>query len=367
MGGMENPLLTFASPTIITSDKSQVDVATHEIAHSWTGNDVTCQNWTNMWLNEGFTVFEERKVTAKIHDDPDVRLVAAYLGNISMVQDMMGYGLDSNYSSLHPELGDDVLTSGFPDDSFSEVPYEKGFQFLFYLETLLGEDAMQELIQTHILNSAQSSIDYHVFKEQFETFVNATGWANATSIIGQVDWETWVRAPGLPPIQLDFTTKELNASKSLAEQYVALNGTSPSGFDDYNSYDSNLKQVFGDTLLAMNDSINLVIMNKIDEDLNITNTVDPEVKKRWFPLGIMQHYDNVTEPAHEFISSMGRMKYLTPIYQALMDSGEQSTAQAWYAENVGFYHPYAVQQVAKIVNAPSKPKPSKAKQSGVGP
>ena len=64
MGGMENPLLTFASPTIITADKSQVYVATHEIAHSWTGNDVTCENWSNMWLNEGFTVFEERKVSA---------------------------------------------------------------------------------------------------------------------------------------------------------------------------------------------------------------------------------------------------------------------------------------------------------------
>jgi leukotriene-A4 hydrolase len=63
-GGMENPLLTFASPTIIVGDGSQVYVATHEIAHSWTGNEVTCKDWSNMWLNEGFTVFEERKVTA---------------------------------------------------------------------------------------------------------------------------------------------------------------------------------------------------------------------------------------------------------------------------------------------------------------
>jgi leukotriene-A4 hydrolase len=62
-GGMENPLLTFASPTIIVGDKSQVYVATHEIAHSWTGNEVTCKDWSNMWLNEGFTVFEERKVS----------------------------------------------------------------------------------------------------------------------------------------------------------------------------------------------------------------------------------------------------------------------------------------------------------------
>ena len=83
MGGMENPLLTFASPTIITGDKSQVDVATHEIAHSWTGNLVTCENWSNFWLNEGFTVFEERKVSARLHGE-DFSKVNAFLGNISM-------------------------------------------------------------------------------------------------------------------------------------------------------------------------------------------------------------------------------------------------------------------------------------------
>lgn len=99
-----------------------------------------------MWLNEGFTVFEERKVTAKIHGSDDVRLEAAYLGNISMTNDMLGYGLDSNYSSLHPELGgefNNLTSADLPDNSFSEVPYEKGFQFLYYIETILGEDMMQ--------------------------------------------------------------------------------------------------------------------------------------------------------------------------------------------------------------------------------
>jgi len=74
---MENPLLTFASPTIIVGDKSQVYVATHEIAHSWTGNDVTCRDWANMWLNEGFTVFEERKVTAINKKSTDFALIEA--------------------------------------------------------------------------------------------------------------------------------------------------------------------------------------------------------------------------------------------------------------------------------------------------
>jgi len=120
-GGMENPLLTFASPTILTGDGSQVYVATHEIAHSWTGNDVTCQNWEHFWLNEGFTVFEERKVSGILHGK-DFARVEAFLGNSSMYEAMAAYGMDNVFSSLHP-----TLKGASPDDSFSTVPYEKGF------------------------------------------------------------------------------------------------------------------------------------------------------------------------------------------------------------------------------------------------
>lgn len=136
MGGMENPLLTFASPTIIVGDKSQVYVATHEMAHSWTGNTITCRNWESFWLNEGFTVFLERKVSGEIYGQ-DFALVEAQLGNTSLWGDMVAFGLDTTYSSLHP-----VLKGDNPDNSFSEVPYEKGFQTLTYLESLVGADGI---------------------------------------------------------------------------------------------------------------------------------------------------------------------------------------------------------------------------------
>jgi leukotriene-A4 hydrolase len=120
-GGMENPLLTFASPTIIVGDKSQVYVATHEICHSWTGNQVTCESWANMWLNEGFTVFEERTVSSQIYGDNFAKC-EAILGNSSLYNDINNYGVDNSYSSLYP-----VLDGHSPDDSFSQLPYEKGF------------------------------------------------------------------------------------------------------------------------------------------------------------------------------------------------------------------------------------------------
>lgn len=140
IGGMENPLLTFASPTIISEDRSQVYIATHEIAHSWFGNDVTCQNWNNFWLNEGFTVFAERKVSAKIHGK-DFALVNAYIANNTMYNSMVDFGLTNSYSSLYPDVGTDK-----PDNMFSMIPYEKGYKLLYYIETLVGEEHMQKLL-----------------------------------------------------------------------------------------------------------------------------------------------------------------------------------------------------------------------------
>lgn len=143
MGGMENPLLTFASPTIITGDKSQVYVATHEMAHSWTGNEVTCQDWENFWLNEGWTVFIERKVSGKLKG-LNFAKVEALLGDVDLQNDMSEYG-DDTFASIHP-----VLQGRNPDSSFSTVPYEKGFQFLNYLESLIGEDNFQNFFLTYM-------------------------------------------------------------------------------------------------------------------------------------------------------------------------------------------------------------------------
>jgi leukotriene-A4 hydrolase len=102
-GGMENPLMTFASPTIITKDRSEVTVALHEIMHSWTGNTVTMRNWSDFWMNEGFTVYNERKASEVLYGK-DYFMVSATAGNKSMTEDMKVFGFDSSFSSLTPDL-----------------------------------------------------------------------------------------------------------------------------------------------------------------------------------------------------------------------------------------------------------------------
>jgi leukotriene-A4 hydrolase len=120
-GGMENPMLTFTSPTLLVGDRSLCYVSIHEICHSWTGNDVTCSDWSNLWLNEGFTVFGERKVS-EVQYTTNFALTEAFVGSVSLYHVIRGLGVDHMYTSLHPEFDGDA-----PDNYISDVPYEKGF------------------------------------------------------------------------------------------------------------------------------------------------------------------------------------------------------------------------------------------------
>ena len=119
VGGMENPHLTFVSPSIMQKDKSQVFVAAHEIAHSWSGNLVTQRDWHNLWLNEGITVFIERKVSSILHG-VEFAKIENYLGNLTVWDDINSFGASSPDSSLYPTIGNN------PDSAYSQLPYEKG-------------------------------------------------------------------------------------------------------------------------------------------------------------------------------------------------------------------------------------------------
>lgn len=194
MGGMENPLLTFASPTIIVGDKSQVYVATHEMAHSWTGNTVTCQNWEHFWLNEGWTVFLERKVSG-ILNGLDFAKDEAQLGNVSLQGDLAIYG-DTTFSSIHP-----TLHGRNPDSSFSEVPYEKGFQLITYLEFVVNDtDMFQDFAQFHVQINFLQSITSVDFRRTWEQWVEDHYEPEEVKAkLMAVDWSAWLYGTGQAP------------------------------------------------------------------------------------------------------------------------------------------------------------------------
>ena len=146
----------------------------------------------------------------------DFTKVAAFIGNQSAYTDMEGYGYFASYSSLHPRINGD-----HPDNSFSEVPYEKGFQLLHYIESLIGETNMRELLNEWVLQNTYQSRKWNDFRDKYESFVDENfSSSEARQLKLKVDWVTWVYYAGLAPVYQDFTTSLLNESIALANGYI---------------------------------------------------------------------------------------------------------------------------------------------------
>ena len=264
---------------------------------------------------------------------------------------MQTFGLDSTYSSIHP-----ILEGDSPDNMFSTIPYEKGFQLLVYMESLVGEEIFQKFLQTYILKFSQMSITTIELRQTWEDFVHANfEGAKINEILSAVDWETWLYKPELAPVSLDFTTEMSREAVSLALEYISLGGKkSPADKDQYFNFDSNLKTIFHTTLLENHDDVTLPILSLVDSDFSVTADPNPEVKQRWLPLCLALKYDAAYEPSHEFVSSQGRLKYLTPIYQSLEQTGQHNLAVQWFDENEAFYHPIAVSSLEATLGLNAK-------------
>jgi leukotriene-A4 hydrolase len=344
---MEHPMVTFASPTLITGDKSQVSTAFHELTHSWFGNDVGCQNWDNFWLNEGINTFMERKMLTALRGENFAK-IDYFTGNTSMYfGDMLYYGLNDPYSSLFPNIRDDD-----PENSFSGLPYEKGSQFMYYIESLIGEDLMQSLLRLYISSFAQMAINSMDFKMLYETFLSENfDTATAADILIQTDWDTWVYEPGLPPVAQDFRTDELDDAQALARQYVSLGGmSSPENSFEFFGYFT-AQQVAFVQELAIIEPVDVDLLAYIDSELLLSTTSNPQVKKEWFILGINSGYAPVMEPAYIWIGEQGRNAYVKPVFEALVNVGSCATAIDWFADYESFYNSYVVGGVSRVLAA----------------
>ncbi|EAR84704.2 peptidase M1 family aminopeptidase (macronuclear) [Tetrahymena thermophila SB210] len=345
MGGMENPLLTFASPSIIVGDKSGVSVAVHEIAHSWTGNQVTCKNWRNLWINEGFTMYLERQ-SDSIMFGKDYAVVDAIVGNDTMVDDMNNFGMQSNYTSLNP-----MIQGSNPDDAFSNIPYEKGYQFLKYIESVIGQDLLQQFLRSYISEYSLKSIDYEELQAFFNKFIKINRQRDAKKLLSQIDWDTWINQPGMPPVNLKFQTDTIPLIKSLAQSYIDLQGKgSPANYKEFLDFSLNEKCIFLQYLFDHTSEYDSQVLIKIDQDYNLTNSSNQEISWRWFRTTIMVGYNSVQDKIEQFLGLTGRIKMIKPVYQAFVQTGQKQIAQNYLVQYQDFYHPLAVQAINRVIN-----------------
>lgn len=204
-GGMENPRMTFLTPTLLAGDRSLVDVVAHELAHSWTGNLVTNANAEHFWLNEGFTVWAERHILRALHGEEAWSLAWA-TGEKALEESLERFRDRPEWTLLRPRLaGVD------PDEVFSSIPYEKGARLVAALEQAAGEEAFQAFLRAYMKTFRFTSIT----TEQFCAFVEA----QLPGLLARVDAPAWLDQPGMPARAPVFRSARLDTLTALAKAW----------------------------------------------------------------------------------------------------------------------------------------------------
>ena len=340
-GGMENPTLTFVTPSLIAGDKSLANVVAHEISHSWSGNLVTMDNWSDFWLNEGFTMFLQRKIMEKVYDSDMAKLDAMLLYN-SLCDDIVKFGESKSFTSLRP-----YLVGRHADDAFNQIPYEKGYNFLYYLETLVNPksdiDLFRKILRQYFTKYKYRSIKYEEFREFFIGKINEEFDPDtAKEILDKIDWKTWIEAPGYPPEKNDFSNKYATEVENAVENFYKNN--LPSDFKDtFVKWHTLLKQYFLSTLRETDKEFDDNQLNYLSNVLNLKEGYNAEVNFGYF-MSVLLHGKTIESDVKEalilFLGKFGRMKYLRPLYIAFYNR-DKETALATFEKYKSSYHPIA--------------------------
>ncbi|KAI8056806.1 peptidase family M1-domain-containing protein [Syncephalis plumigaleata] len=310
-GGMENPCMTFVTPTLLAGDRSLVDVIAHEIAHSWMGNLVTTKNWEHFWLNEGWTMFVERKIIGRLHSEAD-RQFSSILGLKDLKTDVDEYGSSHPFTALCPDL-----TNADPDDAFSSVPYEKGYNLLYYLEQLLGGPSIFEpYMKAYVKQFAGKSIDTEEWKQFLYDYMDKHHGSEKVALLNQVDWHAWFKGTGMPPVTNEFDTTLAEACISLAKRWDAARTSDELDFtpQDIENFSSSQKVAFFDKL-ATYPSLPADKLSAMDRIYGLNTIMNSEVRFAWQMLCLDAAYTPIYPHVTQFLGEQGRMKYVRPLYR----------------------------------------------------
>ncbi|CAG8593331.1 6939_t:CDS:10 [Ambispora gerdemannii] len=346
-GGMENPSLTFVTPTLLAGDRSLVDVVAHEISHSWMGNLVTAVNWEHFWLNEGWTVFIERKILARLYGENE-RQFQAILGYSFMVDSIELFGENSPFTVLVPKLN-----NVDPDDCFSNIPYEKGFNFLYYIEQIVGgTQVFEPYMKAHVKQFRGKSITTDDWKDYLFKYMEENHGPEKKEALLKIDWDRWLNAPGYPPVKNEFGQTLSKACSQLAKKWDnARNNNKFEAFspDDIKDFTSNQKVVFLQQLRDCSPFPHKAV-EALDKIYNLTDVVNSEIRLPWQELCLKTEYEPIFPHVVNFITGQGRMKFVRPLYRLLNKCKNGSElAKKTFLENKSFYHPIAAALIEKDI------------------
>jgi aminopeptidase N len=332
-GGMENPVMTFLTPTFIAGDRSLTGLVAHELAHSWSGNLVTNSNWRDSWLNEGVTSYFEGRITEEIYGKERAEQEEA-LSFASIEEVLAEVGEDDPGTALHQP--DEVESAG------SEIVYDKGAAFLRTVETIVGRERFDAWLR--------SWFDRHAFQPATSQMLLEDMQANLVqgdaALAEKLKLREWIFEPGLPDNVVRPDPDAFAEVDAAVETYKA-NGTIPSSV--WSGWTTAERQRF---LKGVPDDRTAEQLAALDTALGLSGTGNNEVLFLWLELAMQNRYEPAVPLVESFLSTVGRTKFVRPLFQALMDEGEwgQPIAKRIYAETRSSYHAVTQQAVDKVVN-----------------
>jgi leukotriene-A4 hydrolase len=323
-GGMENPRLTFATPTILAGDKSLVALIAHELAHSWSGNLVTNASWNDFWLNEGFTVYLEQRIIEAVYG-PERSAMETALGMRSLRETVASLAEKPEDTRLQLSLdGRD------PDDGMTDIAYEKGAAFLRRLEELVGRQDFDRFLRAWFDEHAFQSVN----TATFEAFLDERLLRHRRTLRDKVDVAAWIHGTGLPEDAPTPRSARLEELERAAASFAAGNlAASDLALDPSQALEL---LVF---LRALPSKTDPTLLAALDQRFSLTSTGNNEILATWLELSIRAPYSPAAEALERFLTTQGRRKYLKPLYAALAETPEGlERARAIYAKAKPLYH-----------------------------
>ncbi len=333
-GGMENPMLTFATPTVIAGDRSLVSLIAHELAHSWSGNLVTNATWNDFWLNEGFTVYFERRIIEALYGEEEAQMQAV-LGYQSLKNDITEMGDKNPDTRLNADF-----TGRDPDEGMSDIPYEKGYFFLKNIEKAAGRERFDTFLKAYFDRHAFQSIRIDTFLAELNHELIKTDEA----LKEKVNSYAWVYQPGLPK---DFAAPMSQSFLEIDSLRAALLKSKDASGLAKKIKSTNQKLYLINTLP---DNLDQTMMTKLDQEFSFTGSANAEIQSAWYALAIKRNYNFAYPAIKDFLIQVGRRKFLIPLYKELAKTPDgKKMAKEIYATARANYHSVSYNSVDEIL------------------
>ena len=328
-GGMENPRLTFATPTIIAGDKSLTALIAHELAHSWSGNLVTNATWDDFWLNEGFTVYFERRIMEELYGK-DYADMLAILGYQDLMNDVGHLDERDTYLKLR-------LVNRDPDEGMTDIAYEKGAFFLRALEEAVGREKFDAFLKEYFTANKFTTITTEAFVAYLQEHLIQPNKAN-------IDIEEWIYGPGVPESCPVIVSKNfLEVEKQLDEFYKT---SSVKGMDTKN-WSTHEWLHF---LRGLRKETTVEQLAYLDKEFDLSKSGNSEILAIWFEKSIYAGYTEVDVYLEKFLVKIGRRKFLMPLYTALSKTEEgKAKAINIYKKARPNYHYVSTNSIDKLL------------------